>query len=325
MTDNIDDMDQLYPNDNNGSDEKIFMYYDPQPPPNNGIPPPPDILGTVPRGPIVIRTDEALIVISVLILWVAAIALFFNRWGKIRMLEPYQPKFHEETHRVSCPMADIAGVGHLQAHRASLSQYKVNNAMFDPSQPSPIFQTINPATHRSLNKVRQNSVFVETSTSSSTLPMSPPPRKVKSAIDLKTAINDCPMMRLASRSMQPMSAISPIDRRISYCGGTSSLNPGANLNTFRDRRVSCNFLSPTFTDYRRPSRSGECLSSLNKPCQEYLAPLPTSFPSTSTAGSRRTSDLFPSSKDSRRPSINNLIAQVTSERRCSSSLLRMNL
>lgn len=147
--------------------------------------------------------------------------------------------------------------------------------------------------------------------------MSPPPRKVKSAIDLKTVINECPMMRLASRSMQPMT-ISPSDRRISYCG-TSSLT--ATANTFRDRRVSCNFLSPTFTDYRRPSRSGECLSS-TKPCHEYLAPLPSAFPS-SSAGSRRTSDLFP--KDSRRPSINNLIAQVTSERRCSSSLLRMNL
>lgn len=210
----------------------------------------------------------------------------------------------------------------FQAHRASLSQYKVNNVCFDPLQPSPVFQTINPATHRTLNKVRQNSVFAETSTTSSTLPMSPPPRKVKSAIDLKSAINECPMMRLASRSMQPMSAISPIDRRISYCGGTSSLTAGANLNNFRDRRVSCNFLSPTFTDYRRPSRSGECLSSI-KPCHEYLAPLPTAFPP-SSAASRRTSDLFPS-KDSRRPSINNIIAQVTSERRCSSSLLRMNL
>lgn len=66
-------------------------------------------------GPIVIRTEEAFIVICVMILWVAAIALFFNRWGKIRMLEPYQPKFHEEEHRPSCPMVDLAGatgIGH---------------------------------------------------------------------------------------------------------------------------------------------------------------------------------------------------------------------
>lgn len=66
-------------------------------------------------GPIVIRTEEAFIVICVMILWVAAIALFFNRWGKIRMLEPYQPKFHEEEHRPSCPMVELAsasGMGH---------------------------------------------------------------------------------------------------------------------------------------------------------------------------------------------------------------------
>lgn len=42
-----------------------------------------------------------------LVLWVAAIALFFNRWGKIRMLEPYQPKFQQ--HRQSCALVDISG------------------------------------------------------------------------------------------------------------------------------------------------------------------------------------------------------------------------
>jgi hypothetical protein len=32
----------------------------------------------------------------VLLVWVAAIALFFNRWGKIRMLLPYQPDYKEQ-------------------------------------------------------------------------------------------------------------------------------------------------------------------------------------------------------------------------------------
>lgn len=54
---------------------------------------------------IVVRAEEILIVLLVLILWVAAIALFFNRWGKIRMLEPYQPKFQQQ-HRSSCPLVD---------------------------------------------------------------------------------------------------------------------------------------------------------------------------------------------------------------------------
>lgn len=52
-----------------------------------------------------VRAEEALIVILVLVLWVAAIVLFFNRWGKIRMLEPYQPKFQQQ-HRQSCAMVE---------------------------------------------------------------------------------------------------------------------------------------------------------------------------------------------------------------------------
>jgi len=54
---------------------------------------------------IIIRGEEVGIVLVVLILWVGAIVLFFNRWGKIRMLEPYQPKFCEH-HNPNCPMAD---------------------------------------------------------------------------------------------------------------------------------------------------------------------------------------------------------------------------
>lgn len=56
---------------------------------------------------IIVRTEEVLIVMLVLILWVGAIALFFNRWGKIRMLEPYQPKFQHQQHRSSCPLVEI--------------------------------------------------------------------------------------------------------------------------------------------------------------------------------------------------------------------------
>lgn len=40
-----------------------------------------------------VRAEEIGLVLLVLLLWAGAVALFFNRWGKIRMLEPYQPKF----------------------------------------------------------------------------------------------------------------------------------------------------------------------------------------------------------------------------------------
>lgn len=40
--------------------------------------------------------DEAVIVIFVLCFWMAVIALFCNKWGKIRHLEPYHPEYKEE-------------------------------------------------------------------------------------------------------------------------------------------------------------------------------------------------------------------------------------
>lgn len=64
------------------------------------------------EGPkIIVRTEEVLIVGLVLLLWMGAIILFFNRWGKIRMLEPYQPKFQQQ-HRPSCPLSDIDPIPH---------------------------------------------------------------------------------------------------------------------------------------------------------------------------------------------------------------------
>lgn len=67
------------------------------------------------EGPVVIvRVEEVLLVVLVLMIWVAAIALFFNRWGKIRMLEPYQPKFHQQPHRPSCPLAPLSPPGVTQ-------------------------------------------------------------------------------------------------------------------------------------------------------------------------------------------------------------------
>ncbi len=51
--------------------------------------------GDSPR--IFVRGEEIGIVMVVLGLWVSAMALFFHRWGKIRMLEPYQPAYHKES------------------------------------------------------------------------------------------------------------------------------------------------------------------------------------------------------------------------------------
>ncbi|XP_072378291.1 uncharacterized protein [Diabrotica undecimpunctata] len=122
---------------------------------------------------VVVRVEEVLLVALVLVIWVAAIALFFNRWGKIRMLEPYQPKFHQQPHRPSCPLAPLSPPGGVTNQaRMSFSKYNVN-ALTDPLSvlPSPI-----------IRRPRQNSVFVG---SSAVAMLNPPPRRVKSAIDIQ--------------------------------------------------------------------------------------------------------------------------------------------
>ncbi|CAG0900878.1 unnamed protein product [Darwinula stevensoni] len=45
-------------------------------------------------GKVEVRGEEIGIVMVIFLLWLSAVALFFHRWGKIRMLEPYQPQFH---------------------------------------------------------------------------------------------------------------------------------------------------------------------------------------------------------------------------------------
>ncbi|CAG7734891.1 unnamed protein product, partial [Allacma fusca] len=42
-----------------------------------------------------VRLVEISLVVMALILWAGAIVLFFHRWGKIRMLLPYQPQYKE--------------------------------------------------------------------------------------------------------------------------------------------------------------------------------------------------------------------------------------
>ncbi|XP_034248690.1 uncharacterized protein LOC117649761 [Thrips palmi] len=126
---------------------------------------------------IVVRAEEALLVLLVLVLWVAAIALFFNRWGKIRMLEPYQPKFQQ--HRQSCALVDISGT--TQHHRLS----KLN--LHSLGEPVMLTGPPGPAARAQLLRPRQNSVFVGASPTMLTA-LHNPPRKVKSAMDLQTLV-----------------------------------------------------------------------------------------------------------------------------------------
>ena len=47
-------------------------------------------------GAFLVRGEEVGILLVVLCLWIFAVILFFHRWGKIRMLEPYHPSYQKE-------------------------------------------------------------------------------------------------------------------------------------------------------------------------------------------------------------------------------------
>ncbi|XKL66226.1 hypothetical protein PGB90_009646 [Kerria lacca] len=61
----------------------------------NSVSPPQYGPSNMPQTYIQVRAVEVTIVVLVLMVWVGAIIMFFNRWGKIRMLIPYQPDYKE--------------------------------------------------------------------------------------------------------------------------------------------------------------------------------------------------------------------------------------
>ncbi|XP_066995723.1 fibronectin type III domain-containing protein 5 isoform X2 [Anabrus simplex] len=65
-----------------------------------------------------VRGVEVGIVLLVLVVWIGAIALFFNRWGKIRMLLPYQPDYKEQ---LKVPGSAAGPVCQGQAHSSNQS------------------------------------------------------------------------------------------------------------------------------------------------------------------------------------------------------------
>lgn len=126
------------------------------------------------------HTEEVLIILFVLILWVCAIALFFHRWGKIRMLEPYQPKF--QAHRPSCPMEEMDGIS-LHNKRVSLSF----NTCSIPGPRQLVYSRGLPG----YSRPRQNSVFVGHHVVTT---QNAPSRMTRSAVDLhQLVLNEEPI------------------------------------------------------------------------------------------------------------------------------------
>ncbi|XP_019883335.1 uncharacterized protein LOC105252055 isoform X5 [Camponotus floridanus] len=82
--------------------------------------PPPPPSSQQPQPYIQIRGVEVGIVVLVLIVWAGAIALFFNRWGKIRMLLPYQPDYKEQL--------KVPGTGVCTATNSAYTQHPTQHA-----------------------------------------------------------------------------------------------------------------------------------------------------------------------------------------------------
>ncbi|XP_077518193.1 uncharacterized protein LOC144128571 isoform X1 [Amblyomma americanum] len=113
----------------------------------------------------VVRDEEIVIVVLVLSVWLAVILLFFNKWGKIRMLEPYQPQYQEQD-PPSPPVLQVKSVVLERELRRLSSNANGGGA----------------AALQRLQRLRHNSVFVG---SQILVPLS---RRVKSAEDIKSMV-----------------------------------------------------------------------------------------------------------------------------------------
>lgn len=245
-------------------------------------------------------------------------------------------------------------------HRTSFSKFNVNSCI----EPSAIFQTIQPTHRALQIRPRQNSMFAGGGAlpgacgppmGHCTL-MAGRPRKAKSAADIKSLVqHECGPAR-TSRSMLPMTVTAAVAERRLSCAPTTASSFGGYggggslmVSAVKERR-SCSLF---------PSPDKRCLSANATPAAPCLCDVPFGQPTAATGcsswaaakrdflmtpstslgggtsfgggiGGRRTScgmdHLCPTSitlKD-RRPSFNNVIAQVTAERRPSSSMLRMS-
>lgn len=77
------------------------------------------------------RGVEVGLVLLALVVWIIAIALFFHRWGKIRMLLPYQPDYKtQQSLKVpgtgTTMISSRAGNGGIQAQQDGPGCVQVN-------------------------------------------------------------------------------------------------------------------------------------------------------------------------------------------------------
>lgn len=176
-------------------------------------------------GEVTVKTDELVIVILVLCIWITVIAVFIKKWGKIRAIEPcqsyYSPEIYDIPLKKSMGISSDAGLSPVgqqssfdnngchfmtssESKRPSLSGVSrresypaylmTHPAPYLPSGPQ--FVTTSLTTRLYLNahgqRQRLNSVFVTPPTRPPTpLPGdTSPARRFKSAEDLRSIVNE---------------------------------------------------------------------------------------------------------------------------------------
>ena len=178
-------------------------------------------------GEVTVKTDELVIVILVLCIWITVIAVFIKKWGKIRAIEPcqsyYSPEIYDIPLKKSMGITSDAGLSpvgpgpsfdngcpshHMTSteskrsltgvsRRESFPAYLMTtHASCYPSGTYPSqFGHSSLTTHSYLNahgqRQRLNSVFVTPPTRPPTpLPGETSPRRFKSAEDLRSIVNE---------------------------------------------------------------------------------------------------------------------------------------
>ncbi|XP_043206962.1 uncharacterized protein LOC122373187 isoform X1 [Amphibalanus amphitrite] len=131
-------------------------------------------------GSLPVTAEEVGLVLLVLLLWLLAIALFINRWGKIRMLEPYLPAY-KMTPRAEALTGQRQSMSESYQRRLSrfvdVSNSSRINSMDDDGL---IGRYMLP--NYSPNRPRQNSLMVPITSQLTAA------RKVKSAVDLVSLV-----------------------------------------------------------------------------------------------------------------------------------------
>ncbi|CAG0888573.1 unnamed protein product [Darwinula stevensoni] len=162
-----------------------------------------------------VRGEEIGIVLLVLFVWVGAVSLFFHRWGKIRMLEPYQPSYQEHMHNCSIAAAQIYPRGSIPNDFVNLKPLAEKFGFLGGTGGSLGTGTNMAGTNAAFNlhfgsyspvryRDRVNSVFVCPPHSLLSPGLSLPPRRAKSAEDIKflPAIPDPHRFRRSSELTQ---------------------------------------------------------------------------------------------------------------------------